>query len=184
MRVPPTVTGASSSPIDGLAGARRPDETRPDGQAELAQLLDVAHRRVHQDRRRAPDLDLRRQQLTDQRDRPRLRHRQDEHLARLDALDGGMHHQVVVLAAEDGAGRAGSSASGQELDQRQIDQTRPPRSLVDGRHAKLGQTRQLIFCHRLLTTQGSVRCKASACLTSSIPEIRRAWLPRRAASSV
>ena len=133
---------------------------------------------------RTPNLDLCRQQLTDQRDRPRLRHRQDEHLAGLDALDDGMHHQVVVLAAEDGAGWAGSAAPWQELNQRQVDETLPAGSLVDGCHAKLSQARQFICCHRLLTTQGSVRCKASACLTSAIPEIRRAWLPRRAASSV
>ena len=76
------------------------------GQAELAQLLDVAHCGVDEHRRDAAALRLRREQLADERDRPRLGHRQHEHLAGLGLGDRGVHHQVVVLAAAHRARRA------------------------------------------------------------------------------
>ena len=56
-----------------LGRAADPDPPRPDRQPELDQLLEVAHRRVDQQRGGAVRLGLRRQQLADQRDRPRPR---------------------------------------------------------------------------------------------------------------
>ena len=49
---PPTSTGSSSAPTSVFVGALHADPARPDRHAELAQLLDVAHRGVHEQRRR------------------------------------------------------------------------------------------------------------------------------------
>ena len=72
---------------------------RPDGQAELAQLLDVAHGGIDEQRRHPSPLGLRGDQLAGEGDRPRLGHRQNEHLARVRLGDGCVHHEVVVLCA-------------------------------------------------------------------------------------
>ena len=99
---------------------------RPDRQPELAQLLDVANGGVDQQRGDAAALGLRGEQVADERDRPRLGHRQDEHLARLGLGDGGVHHQVVVLAAAHGAGRAGGARARDHLDQVEVDDLERP----------------------------------------------------------
>ena len=87
------------TPGDALLGAADANVPRPDRKPELAELLEIAHRRVDEQCGDAPSLRLRREQLADEGDGPRLGHREDEHVARIGLGHGGMHHQVVVLAA-------------------------------------------------------------------------------------
>ena len=115
------------------------------GNPSFDQFLDIAARRIHQNRGRAAHLDLRRQQLADQRDRLRLRHGQHEHVAGLDVFDDGMHHQVIVLTAQDGARRAGGAAAGQELDQRHIHQSLSTGGFINGCHAQFTQPSQFVL---------------------------------------
>ena len=65
-----------------LRRSLRPDVARPDREPELAQLVEVAHGPVHQHRGDALAERLGREQVADQGDRGRLRHRQHEHVAR------------------------------------------------------------------------------------------------------
>ena len=74
------------------AGARRTQRAQT-GRPKLAQLLDVAHGRVDEERCDAAPLGLRREQLADESDRGRLRHGEDEHLPGLRLGDRGVHHQ-------------------------------------------------------------------------------------------
>ena len=69
---PPTVTGTLICAGGLLERALDAHPAGPDRQAHLGELLDVADRRVDQDRGGAGDLRLRGEQVTDQRHRPRL----------------------------------------------------------------------------------------------------------------
>ncbi len=144
----------------------------------------VTHCAVDQDAGRFASAHLDRQQLAEQCDGAGLGHGEHHDVARLDPFDGRVDHQVVILAADDGPRRPGRTRTRDHLDQRRVDQAFPAARLVHGRDAQFGQPGQLLLVHRLFTTHGSVRCSASAYLTSPMPEIRRAWLPRREASSV
>ena len=90
-----------------LLRAAHPDVAGPDRQAELAQLIHVANRGVHQQGGDAPPESLRREQLAHERDGLGLGHRQHEDLPRLRLGHGGVHHQVVSLAAADRASGPG-----------------------------------------------------------------------------
>ena len=147
------MTGSPIDPTTSLAAPLHPHPARPDRQPQLGQLLDVAHRGVDQDRGGALRLGLGRQQVADQRHRPRLGHRQHEHLARLHRGHRGVDHQVVVLAAAHGARRPGHARAGDDLDQVGVDVPAPAARLVDGRRAQLGQlVIGLIRAHSALTT--------------------------------
>ncbi len=122
-----------------LGGAVHPHPAGPDRQAHLAQLLDVAHRGVDQQRGDAAFARLGRQQVADQGDRARLGHGQDQHLAGLRLRHHRVHHQVVVLGAADGPRRPGDPRAGQHLDQVGVDEAAAAARLIHGRRAQLGQ---------------------------------------------
>ena len=180
-RRPADLDRLADRPRHLLVGAAHAHPVRPDRQPELAQLLGVANGGVDEERGDPAALRLGGEQVADERDRPRLRHRQHQHLAGLGLRDGGVDHQVVVLAAADGAGRARGPRAGDHLDQVEVDHLRPSGRLVHGRRAELGQL--CVEAHRASTTCGVTRWKASANSTALFPDERRAWLPRRAASS-
>ena len=161
----------------GLLRTGHTHEARPDRQSDVAQLLDVAHGCVHEDRSDAASLRLRRQQLADERHRRRLGHRQHEHLAGLRLSDGRMHHEVVVLAAPNGPRRPGDTRARQNLDQRHVDHGRASGRLVDRRAPQLRQLGEDVG-HNALTTCGVTRWNASAYRIAESPDERRAWLPR------
>ena len=150
---------------------------RPDRQAELAQLLDVADRGVHQQRGDARDLRLRREQLADECDGP------GSGIVRTSTSPGSrlrdrrVDHEVVVLAAAHGPRRPGRAGAGHDLDQRQVDDRRAPGGLVDGRRPEPRELGERVG-HSALTTCGVTRWNASAYRIAELPEERRAWLPR------
>ena len=176
---------ARAADLDGLADragnallrSAHANVPRPDRQPDLPELLDVAHRGVHQQRGDARDLRLRREQLADERDRPGLGHREDEHLARLGLGHRRVDHQVVVLAAAHGSRRAGRARARHDLDQRHVDHRGAPGGLVHGRGAQPGELAERVG-HSALTTCGVTRWNASAYRIAALPEERRAWLPR------
>ncbi len=164
-------------PGDGLVGPAHAHVARPDREAELAELVEVAHRRVHEQGGDAAALRLRREQLADERDRRRLGHRQHEHLAGLGLGYRSVHHQVVVLAAADGARGAGGARAREHLVERHVDERSPPRRLVDGGAPEPGELGVGVR-HRASTTCGVTRWNASAKRIAALPEERRAWFAR------
>src|SRR5690606_10452195 len=101
-----------------------------------------------------------------------------------DLLDGGVDHEVVVLATHHWQCWAGHAAARDQLRQLEVEQAGSSGGLVHGCRPKLRQLlndvrRYLCSAHMLSTTTGSMRCNASACLTCFLPDTRRAWLPRR-----
>jgi hypothetical protein len=155
----------------------------PDRQAELAQLLDVADSGVDEHRGDTPSLHLGREQVADERDRPRLGHGQHEHLAGLGLRDGRMDHEVVVLATANGSRGAGGTGARHDLDQRHVHDGCASGSLVDRRAPELGELREDLR-HNALTTCGVTRWNASAYWIAESPDERRAWLPRCSARCV
>ena len=125
----------------------------------LDELLDVADRAVDQQRRDALRLRLRGEQVADHRDRRRVGHREDEHVAGLRVGDRGVDHQVVVLPAEHGPGRAGGARAGDDPVQREVDEALAAGGLVDGRDPEAGE---LVAAHSSATTCGMTRWNASA----------------------
>ena len=101
-------------------------------------------------------LSLRGQQVPDERDRPRLGHREDEHLARLEPSHRRMDHEVVVLPAADGPRRTRRTRAGNDLDEIGLDASAPPARLVDGRRPELRQLR-IERVHNSPTTCGVTR---------------------------
>ena len=150
---------------------------RPDRQPDLSELLEVAHRGVHQQRGDARDLRLRREQLADECDGPGLGHREDEHLARLGLGHRRVDHQVVVLAAAHGSRRAGRTRARHDLDQRYVDHLSAPGGLVHRRGSQPSELGESVR-HSALTTCGVTRWNASAYRIAAFPEERRAWLAR------
>ncbi len=141
-------------PGDVLGGALDADPPRPDRQPELDQLLDVAHRGVDQHPGGALRLGLGGQQIADEGHRPRLGHRQHDHLAGLDVGHHGVDHQVVVLAAGDRARRTGDPRAGDDLVQVDVDVAAAATGLVDGRRPEPGQLGERVLrhgVHRALT---------------------------------
>jgi hypothetical protein len=169
-------------PRDGLAGAAHAYPARPDRQAQLGQLVAVSHGRVDEHRRGAGHLRLGGEQITDERHRPWLRHRQHEHLARQHLRQRRVDHQVVVLAAEHRPRRPGRPRPRQHLHEVGVDVAAAPAGLVDGRRPEprqLGaQPIERVPAHSALTTCGVTRWNASACRIAASPDERRAWLPR------
>ncbi len=68
---------------------------------------------------------------------------------------------------------------GNDLHEVEVDDLRAAGRLVDGRRAELGE----LVAHSASTTCGVTRWNASAYSIALFPDERRAWLPRRAASS-
>src|SRR6202012_3643673 len=163
---------------DVLGRALDPDPARPDREAELGQGLDVTGRRVDEDSGGAVGLGLRGQQVANDPHGTGFGHGEDQHLAGLDLGHGGVDHQVVVLAALDGPGGPGDPCAGQDLDEVEVDVAATAAGLVDGGRAECCQLCDRVVGHRLLTTWGVTRWKASAWWMSWFPEERRAWLPR------
>ena len=163
-------------PDDVLGGAAHAHPARPDGQAQLAQLLDVAHRRVDQHRRHALLLGLGGEQVADQRHRRRLGHREHQHVAGLRRGHRGVHHQVVVLPAAHGprGSRRRACPAGPGRGRRRSGPCAPTPRRPSRRPAARAPRRT----HSSSTTCGIMRWNASAWRTSWIPEARRAWLPR------
>ena len=153
------LTNVRARDLDGLADragnallrSAHAHVPRPDRQPDLSELLEVAHRGVHQQGDDARDLRLRREQLADECDGPGLGHREDEHLARLGLGHRRVDHQVVVLAAAHGSRRAGRTRARHDLDQRHVDHLRAPGGLVHRRGAQPGELREAIR-HSVLTT--------------------------------
>jgi hypothetical protein len=124
---------------------------RPDRQPDLFELLEVAHGRVDEHRRDPAMLRLRGQQLADEGHRPGLGHRHDEHLTRLCLCDGGMHHEVVVLAAAHRPGRTCCTRARQHLNEIDVDDGRSRGGFVDCRGPQCRQ-RCIRLTHRASTT--------------------------------
>src|SRR5262249_34609860 len=112
------------------------------------------------------------------RDRRRLGHRQHQHLARLQALHRGVHHEVVVLPAADRAGLAADPGAGDDLAQVGVDEALAPGRLVHGRGAQPRELAGDVLGHSWSTTWGITRWNDSPKRTSWLPDARRAWLPR------
>ena len=136
------------------------DPARPHRQAELHQLLDVAHGAVDEQRRDALRERLGGQQVADERDRERVGHGEDEHVARPRVGDRGVDHQVVALPAEHRPRRAGGARAGDDPVQVEVDEPLAARGLVDGRGAEAGELGDR--AHSSATTCGIMRWKASA----------------------
>jgi hypothetical protein len=165
--------GLADRPGEVLAGPLDTYPACPDRQLQLDQLLEIADRGVDQDCGGTVGLGLGRQQLTDERDRPRLGHRQHEHLARLDLGHRRMHHQIVVLPATDRPRRARDTGPRHNLVQVGVDVAASAAGLVNGRRA---ECRQLLHegAHSAPTTCGVTRWNASAWRISALPDDRRA----------
>jgi hypothetical protein len=151
---------------------------RPDRQPELDELLEVAHRRVDEDRRGPVDLGLGGQQVANEGHGGGLGHRQHEHLAGLQRGHRRVDHEVVVLGAARDARRPRDARTGHDLVQGRVDEAAPAAALVNGRRAQPRQLGAVAVAHSSLTTWGITRWKASAYSTDLSPEARRAWLAR------
>ena len=176
-RRPSDLNGLADRAGNALLRAGDAHEARPDRQAHLAQLLDVADGCVDEDRGHTTPLRLRREQLADERHGRRLGHRQHEHLAGLRFRHGRVHHEVVVLAAANGPRGPGCTRAREDLDQREVDHRRAPGRLVNRRAPQLRQLGEHVR-HSALTTCGVTRWNASAYRIEESPDERRAWLPR------
>jgi hypothetical protein len=106
-------------------------------------------------------LGLRRQQFADERYRPGLGHRQYEHLAGLRLRDGGVHHEIVVLAAADGSRRTSRARAWKHLNEIDAYDRGSRGRLVDRRGPELRQL-DVGVAHRASTTCGVTRWNASA----------------------
>ena len=108
--------------------------------------------------------------------------------------DGRVHHEVVALAAVNGARRAGGAGARHDLDQRHVDDRRPSGRLVDvalplvawpASRSGAGPAPRTMTAHTdALTTCGVTRWNASAYRIAESPDERRAWLPRCSARCV
>ena len=119
---PPTTTGTSSSPGMSFVAPRERIQRAHTGTAISRELLRVAHGGVDEHGGGAARHGLGQQQVAEQRDRPRLRHRQHEHLAGLQRGHHGVHHQVVVLPAARDPRRPARARAGDELAELGVDQ--------------------------------------------------------------
>ena len=111
--------------------ALRAHEPRPDRQAELRELVEIAHGAVDQHRRNTAHLRLGREQLADERDRRGLAARQHEHVARTRVSDHCVHHRVVAGRAARGASRPGDTRARHDLRQVEVDDPNAPRRFMD-----------------------------------------------------
>ncbi len=134
--------------------------TRPDREAELDELVEVAHGAVDEQPRDAPHLGLRREQLPDERDRSRRGAREDQDVTGARVRDGGVHHRVVAGLAERRPRRPRDTRPRHDADQVELDDARASRGLVDGRHPE--PCDRGVVRHSASTTTGSSRWNASA----------------------
>ena len=162
-----------------FSAPRDADVARPDGEAELSQLLDVAHGCVHEHRGDAtrPSPASRAARRRVRRARARASSARGPHPG-CGLRDGRVHHEVVVLAAADGSRRPGGARAGHDLDQRRRrrpGRARPPRGPS---RCPAARARRSTSVTAQLTTCGVTRWNASAYRIAELPEERRAWLPR------
>ena len=114
------------------------DRAGPHGDAQLDELVDVTHRPVDEDRRRAPRLRLHRDQAADHRHRSRLGDREDEHVAGLQPLERPVRGEVVSRSAK--AVRAGPAAREPGTTRTNEPASRPRRPRLERRRdAELGE---------------------------------------------
>ena len=154
------------------------DVARPDRQPELTELLEVADGGVHQERRDARDLRLRREELADERD-GRWARASSARGPRRAAASATAAWTIRLSSWPQRTVRAGPAARepGHDLDQRHVDDLRAPGRLVDGRRPEPRELGEHVR-HSALTTCGVTRWNASAYRIAELPDERRAWLPR------
>ena len=195
---PPTSTGSPIVARRLLVGAAHAHPARPDRQAELAQLLDVAHGRVDEQRRHAAALRLRGEQVADERRPAAARGIVSTSTSPGSAsataactirLSSWPQRTVRAGPADPEPGtiwisevdtveqplRPVASAQLVEAAGRRTPEHRSPaRACVASR----------LVSHSASTTCGVTRWNASAYSIALSPDERRAWLPRRSASCV